>query len=51
MPGIATNDDNKGVRSLNLAVACGIAVFNAYLSCRDKDRCTVSFLSHLIYLR
>ncbi len=35
MPGISIKNGKKGVRSLNIAVACGIAVFNAYLSCRD----------------
>ena len=35
MPGIARKEDKKGVRSLNISVACGIAIFNAYLSCRD----------------
>ena len=32
MPGIASHDNQYGVRSLNLAVACGIAIYTAYLS-------------------
>ena len=27
---VLTNNDNKGVRSLNLSVACGIAIYEAY---------------------
>ena len=31
MPNIQnSNDDHKGVRSLNLSVACGIAIYEAH---------------------
>ena len=31
MPNVALpNKDSKGVRSLNLSVACGIAIYEAY---------------------
>lgn len=36
MPGIATEQRPYGVRSLNLAVACGIAIYTAYLSTSEK---------------
>ena len=32
MPGIASNQNTDGVRSLNIAVACGIAIYSAYIS-------------------
>ena len=29
MPNLQVNNNNKGVRSLNLSVACGIAIYEA----------------------
>ena len=38
MPNLAiTNNNSKGVRSLNLSVACGIAIYEAYKQINSKN--------------
>ena len=38
MPNIQTgNNDQKGVRSLNLSVACGIAIYEAHKQINFKN--------------
>ena len=38
MPKVAlSNNDTKGVRSLNLSVACGIAIYEAYKQINSKN--------------
>ena len=32
-----SNNDPKGVRSLNLSVACGIAIYEAYKQINSKN--------------
>ena len=38
MPNVAlSNNDSQGVRSLNLSVACGIAIYEAYKQLNFKN--------------
>ena len=38
MPNVSlSNNDTKGVRSLNLSVACGIAIYEAYKQINFKN--------------